>query len=238
MKDSFIFHLENAEDLEDLTMDEKGQILTAMIIYQSTGEEPVFEDRALRMAWRPLLRRMKADQEAYDERCEENRKNGAKGGAPKGNQNARKNNHVVDSVVFENNLKQPKQPKQPDSDTDKDTDIDSDSDTDESVYINKVEDSTAFTPPTLEEIEMECVQHGWKVDPEKFISTYQAQGWKLGNGMQMTDWKAALRKWHVDQKNRPKSRDKPNPVKDFAQHDYDFDAAERKAKEAMFRRSS
>ena len=105
-----------------------------------------------------------------------------------------------------------------------------------SVYINTVEDSTAFTPPTLDEIEIYCIQNGYKVDPEKFIATYQAQGWKLGNGIQMTDWKATLRKWHVDQKSRHKSRDKPNPVMDFAKQDYDTADMERKKKLAMFER--
>ena len=129
-------------------------------------------------------------------------------------------------------------PTKPVSDTD--TDIDTESDKDMSVYINTVEvyKDAPFVPPTKEEVEMECLQHGWKVDPEKFVATYQAQGWKLGNGIPMTDWKAALRKWHVDQKNRPKSRDKPNGVTDFGKrHDYDIDEMERKKKLAMFRGS-
>ena len=99
-KDSFIFHLENAEDLEDLTLEEQGLIFAALIRYTQTGEEPEFEDRALRTAWRPIFRRLKADAEYYAEQCERNAVNGSKGGAPKGNQNARK--------TTENNRKQPK----------------------------------------------------------------------------------------------------------------------------------
>lgn len=50
-----------------------------------------------------------------------------------------------------------------------------------------------FTPPTVEEVRGYCKQRGNSVDPERFVDYYQAQGWKLANGRQMKDWKAAVR---------------------------------------------
>lgn len=82
-RDGFIFHLENAEDLKDLTLEEQGLIFSAMIQYAQDGVEPNFDDRTLRTAWRPIMRRMKADLEAYDDKCAVNKKNGEKGGRPK-----------------------------------------------------------------------------------------------------------------------------------------------------------
>ena len=128
-KDSFIFHLENAEDLEELTMEQQGMIFAALIKYTQTGEEPCFDDPLLRASWRPIFRRLKSDVEYYAEKCERNAANGAKGGAPKGNQNARKTteNNPKQPKTTENN---PKQPKTTLSDSDTDSDIDSDTDTD------------------------------------------------------------------------------------------------------------
>lgn len=51
--------------------------------------------------------------EKYAEICERRREFGKRGGAPKGNQNARKNN--------QNNQKQPKQPMDKEKDKDKET---------------------------------------------------------------------------------------------------------------------
>lgn len=139
MKDSFIFHLENAEDLEELTLEEKGQILEAMILFTQTGQEMEFKDRAMRIAFKPILRRLRADAEAYKVRCEANKENGKKGGRPKL------------QIVSESDSEQiPKKPigfsgntekangfseyraiaKKPDSDTDTDSDTD--------IYINNI----------------------------------------------------------------------------------------------------
>lgn len=106
MKDSFVFHIENAEDLEDLTAEEMGQIFLAMVEYQKTGAEPDFKDRVLRVAWKPIFRRLKTDNAKYNAQVNVNTENGSKGGAPKGNQNARKNNRKQPETT-ENNRKQP-----------------------------------------------------------------------------------------------------------------------------------
>lgn len=160
-KDSFIFHLENEEDLQDLTLEEKGRVFLAMIEYQKTGEEPDFEDRALRTAWRPLLRRLKADEAAYQERCKTNRANGSLGGRPAKRENKKAKNRTVFSknqmVSNENpknqtdNLGFYEKPKKPDTDTDSDTDTDTDTDimidrkvinnisnNDDDVYIHSI----------------------------------------------------------------------------------------------------
>lgn len=142
MKDSFIFHLENEEDLQDLTPEETGQIFLAMIHFQKTGEEPEFDDRALRTAWRPILRRLKADEAAYQERCEKNRKNGQLGGRPSKDETETKNQTVFSETqknqtvfsVFE------KKPKKPDSDSDTDSDTDLYKDDDVTLHsINNIQ---------------------------------------------------------------------------------------------------
>ena len=75
MKDGFIFHFENIEDIEDMSLEEQGLMFRAMIEFAQTGKEPEFEDRVMRAAWKPIRRRMSKDKERYDSICERNSKN-------------------------------------------------------------------------------------------------------------------------------------------------------------------
>lgn len=219
-KDSFIFHLENAEDLADLTLEEQGMILQAMISYSKTGEEPDFEDRTLRSVWRPIFRRLKADKEAYEERCETNRTNGHKGGRPK--------NQTVSEETNENqtvNLGFPEKPKKPDSDSD--SDIDTDLEKKKAPTEPKKKSGERFSPPSVEEVKEYCQEKALKgVDPQQFVDFYASKGWKVGN-QGMKDWKAAARNWNSRQKSPPVSK---NQFLQFEQHDYDMNDLTRKAK--------
>lgn len=89
-KDTYIVFGEWEDNLVDLTQREKGDILDALFGYWRRGEKPVFSDRALRNVWRPMETAIDRMNEAYEAQCEVNRENGKKGGAPIGNQNARK----------------------------------------------------------------------------------------------------------------------------------------------------
>ena len=176
MKNSFIFHLDSAEDLEDLTDTELAAIFRAMIRYQSTGEEPEFEDRLLQAVWRPMRRRMDADNEAYEAKCEVNRENAKKGGAPKGNQNAKKDKRTVEKTTenkrtvektTENNPKQAKQP---------DYDIDTDSDTEIDIDIQKEKPTNVGlkkTPPQNPSVVIPRARSGTKYDD--YIADYYAR---------------------------------------------------------------
>ena len=51
-----------------------------------------------------------------------------------------------------------------------------------------------FTPPTLQEVQVYCMNRHNNVDPEKFVDFYSAKGWMIGKN-KMKDWKAAVRTW-------------------------------------------
>ena len=95
-KDTFLAFTEWEDNCEDLSDEEFGQMMRALFKYVKNGEKPAFSDRTMRSCWRPIQQAIDRAEKAYEDKCEQNRKNGKKGGAPKGNQNARK---------------QPKQPK-------------------------------------------------------------------------------------------------------------------------------
>lgn len=121
MRDSIVLHFEYFDE-EELTAEEIGYLVQAMMNYTRTGVEPDFTDRALRMQWKAIRARLDFDAAAYEARCEKNRQNGAKGGRPKNPQKP---------TETEQNPQKPKKtqrflekPKKADIDNDIDTDID------------------------------------------------------------------------------------------------------------------
>ena len=95
--------------------------------------------------------------------------NGMKGGAPAGNQNARK------------------QPKNNPNSTQNKRDSESDS---ESVMPKR----SRFAPPTLDEVQKFCQERGNTVDAEQFCAFYESKGWRVGN-QPMKSWQAAVLTW-------------------------------------------
>lgn len=63
--------------------------------------------------------------------------------------------------------------------------------------------SGGFTPPSVEEVRAFCAANMLdKCDPELFCAHYAAQGWLLGNGLPMADWRSMARKWHIQDRNK------------------------------------
>lgn len=59
-------------------------------------------------------------------------------------------------------------------------------------------------PPTVEDVKAYRDEIGSKVDANKFVDYYTANGWQI-KGKLMKDWKAAFRIW--DAKEKPKEKD-------------------------------
>jgi hypothetical protein len=55
-----------------------------------------------------------------------------------------------------------------------------------------------FEPPSVEEVRGYCAERKNKVDPERFVNYYSANGWKVGKNS-MKDWRAAIRTWEGNQ---------------------------------------
>ena len=66
-----------------------------------------------------------------------------------------------------------------------------------------------FTPPTLEEVQDYCLKRNNGINPEQFLSHYEANGWMVGR-TKMRDWKAAVRYWETNSR-----RSNVKPVQDI-----------------------
>jgi len=59
------------------------------------------------------------------------------------------------------------------------------------------EKSCRFTPPTVEEVGVYCLERSNGVNPHKWHDHYSAKGWMVGR-TKMKDWRAAVRTWEGD----------------------------------------
>ncbi len=66
----------------------------------------------------------------------------------------------------------------------------------------KVATAPTFKKPTLEEVKAYCDERGNRVDPERWMDYYTANGWKVGRNP-MKDWKATVRNWEKGEQRKP-----------------------------------
>ena len=88
MHGSFIIHTSFYEPIKSLSDKQLGRIFRALFDYQLGNEVQVEDD--IKMAFLFFKNQMDIDGQKYQQRVEINKQNGSKGGAPKGNNNARK----------------------------------------------------------------------------------------------------------------------------------------------------
>lgn len=222
-KDSFVFHLDFINE-ELFTVEEIGQLTIAALHYSTDGSEPAFEDRTLKLAWSNIKKRMDADAEAYEEKCEANRRNGALGGRPK-----KTERFLEETEKTERFFEKPKKP-----DIDIDTDIDTDLEKEGAKAPKKEKAPSRFNPPTLDEVKEYCEERHNGIDPQHFIDYYASQRWKKANGRPLADWKAAVRTWESKDKEKARSGTK-HTFNTFEQRVNDYDDIEAKM---MNRRAS
>lgn len=76
-----------------------------------------------------------------------------------------------------------------------------------------------FAPPTIDEVAAYCRERGNGVDPERFVSHYESNGWRVGRNP-MRDWRAAVRTW---EKNAGQYDARPRSQSGSSSSDHLFD---------------
>lgn len=75
----------------------------------------------------------------------------------------------------------------------------------------KEESVVRFAPPTLEAVRQYCLERKNRVDPQRFVDYYEANGWRVGRNP-MRDWKAAVRSWETNGRDTSRRQVGPNGV--------------------------
>lgn len=110
-KDSFILYDNYDEQIQFMTDEQAGLLLKAIYAYRNGRTLPQM-DVGVNMAFSFIRGQLDRDNNRYAEICEKRRAAGSMGGAPKGNQNANKQNKQMianDSKCYQNKQMQAKQ---------------------------------------------------------------------------------------------------------------------------------
>ena len=178
------------EVMEPLNFEEKGRLFESMLIYAESGQEPESLEGNERFVW-PTAKR---DIDMAVQFRETKRQNGSKGGRPKTKENQEEPNETKENQEEPNETLKKRKEK-------KGTETKGNSSSINIVPLKR------FVPPTVEEIKAYCDERGsYWIDPEHFVDYYEARGWILSNGKKMVDWKATVRTWEKNEKERQKQK--------------------------------
>ena len=177
MKDSFIFYRSFYEAIKDLNNKDQLNLFLA-ICELSLNEEDTEIDGIANTIFKLMKPQILANNRRYE--------NGKKGGAPKGNDNAKKQP--------KNNLDTTK--KQPNNNVNENV----------NVNDNKKENikRKSFEKPTIEEIQNYCSERNNGINANAFYDFYESKNWMVGKN-KMKDWKACVRTWEQRNESNKKT---------------------------------
>ena len=210
MRDSFVLYTKYSEQLELLSMEQRGELFTAIFEYMK-GNDPNI-DGVVAMAFSFIKTQLDADAEKYEEVCRKRAEAGKKGGRPK-NQMVYDEKQTKAKKANGFSEKQTKAKKA-------DNEYEYDNDIKEKVISKDItkKKTIRFSPPTVSEVQSYCQEKGYTVDADRFVSFYESKGWYVGKN-KMKDWKSAVRGWASSER----SERKPQTTKfsNFNERKYD-----------------
>lgn len=214
MRDSFILYTENMEQIELLSMDQRGVLFTAVMKYER-GEDLPEMDVTTAMCFSFIRARLDRDTEKYNNVVEKRR---AAADARWSGANA------SDAMQEDANDANAFSAMQDDA-NDADNVPVNVPDNDVSKKERKREKK--FVPPTAEEVQEYIDEKGYSFDPEQFVAFYASKGWKVGS-QPMKDWKAACVTWEKhEEKARSGTKPPPRNARPAEQHEYKWDDIDR-----------
>lgn len=213
-KNSFLMYVDWNDMIEELDDQSRGQLLLAIMRYQSGAELPEM-DIGAKVAFAQIRNQFRKDEEKYSRTVANRSAAGKLGGRPKANASAEKQKK---QMLFEESNTKQTEAKKADNDN---------------VNDNVLKENTLkgvkekrFAPPTPENVRGYCREMGYaNVDAERFVDFYAAKDWMIGKN-RMKDWKAAVRNWA--RQDQPPVGKKPaakkNAFQNFEDRGTDYDA--------------
>lgn len=190
---------------QDLTAEEKGNLIDAVVAYASGHEYEHLLTGGVRIAFRFMKGQVDRNNAISDARSEA-RKN-------KPEQNETK--ETKDNKPEQNTTNFPKE-KEKEKEKENNNDKES---------VREKKPLKRFTPPKREEVAEYCRERGNNVDVERFVDYYTANGWMVGKNP-MKDWRATVRTWERSDGMKQTVKIFPTarlPAQDYGQRDWSGD---------------
>lgn len=172
-KDTFILNTNLDEKTQLLSDKEIGQVFRKILKYVKGESLPVLE-KHLEMVFSFIKVDLDINLKKYQDKCEKNKRIAQE----RWNQ---KNTNECERIQTHTN----------DADNDNECECEYESSKEDKKEIKT---KKKFIKPTFEEVSSYCLERNNKVDAQRFIDYYEANGWKVGRNS-MKDWKAAIRTW-------------------------------------------
>lgn len=211
-KSSFLMYIDWNDMIEELDDQSRGQLLLAIMRYQSGAELPEM-DIGAKVAFAQIRNQFRKDEEKYSRTVANRSAAGKLGGRPKANASAEKQKK---QMLFEESSTKQTEAKKADN---------------VNVNDNVLKENTLkgvkekrFAPPTPENVRGYCREMGYtNVDAERFVDFYAAKDWMIGKN-RMKDWKAAVRNWARQDHSSAAGKQKKNAFLNFDDRGTDYDA--------------
>ena len=184
-RDSFVFYRSFLDALIGLDTDTQNEFFMAIAQYGLNGILPNFV--GLKQA---LWAQIKYSLDKNITRYENCVRNGALGGAPKGNNHNPKGRNQYSEVNQEVN-------QEVNLNDNVNVYVDVNDNVDDK---DKIKPKKAFIPPSLEDVQAYVMEKGYNMDAAAFCDYYASNGWKVGRNA-MRDWRAAVNSWNRRQGN-------------------------------------
>ena len=183
-KSGFLLYKEQYDGISLLTIEERGELLTAIFQYQISGNILINLSDSTSMAFQFIKGQFDRDKQKYSETCEKRKKAVETRYQPK----------VTNEYKCSNSIQMNTKATDTDTVTDTVTDTDTELPKGSKEESIKEEKRKRFLPPSLDEVRQYCIERRNNINAEQFIDFYTANGWRVGKNA-MKDWKAAVRTW-------------------------------------------
>ena len=184
-RESFAFFRSFFEGVYGLPSKDRLSFYEAIFNYALNGIEPSLNKnlQAMFLMIRPVLDKSR---KMWENGCK-GAEHGSKGGAPKGNKNAKKQPQINPQTT-------PNQPQiNPQTTPDKNKKENKKENKEENKE-NNISSKSRFATPTLEEVNNYISAEGLPKVGNEFFFYYESIGWKVGRNP-MKDWKSSLKLW-------------------------------------------
>lgn len=190
-KKSFIIYSDVIHTVSKLSNEKAGELFKHILSYVN-NENPVTDDLLIEIAFEPIKQSLKRDLKKYEERANNSRENGSKGGRPKKEKHLNPENPVgfleTNSVILK-----PEKPVNA-------NDIEMDIDIDNATYKKKKTEKKVIYPELEEFLNYAKTVTGFETKFETLkysltakFETWKESGWKDGYGVKIINWKTKLR---------------------------------------------
>ena len=196
-KKSFIIHIDNFKQWDMLDDVQAGKLIKALFRYAKSGETPEFSDGMTMMAFSFISEQLNRDMEKFQETCQKRSDAARKRWANSANASFAE----VRAANNADNENENENESENESENENENESENESENDARL-------TNTLTAPTVSEVKEYCAENGLQVDAERFVDYYSANGWIMGRGNQIRDWKAVVRMWaRQERQQNPPSKE-------------------------------